>query len=719
MTPRRSHSPAPSVPTPRSISAPHHRRYEPKTSRRQHSACGACRMRRVRCDLKDVASGIHAACSNCQQRGLHCVDEFADVKAAKAVKILRTGRRLQQVEAIYGTGGRHEPPSLTLVPQSPLLPSIIPQLKPEFFLSAFWRWFSLQRPFLDSTELPDRFFAHTKGTQYLVNEGKILMLVLLVWAASFGIDEYGLPENDELSTVGERKHKIEEMIHEVLVLIDSHAIMRKPTWDGMRVLLLILPLLENVSDLSPIDYRCMYEATLSQIATCALSDQRSMAFGSSRPGSEYPIIRARLLSYSHMYEGITIGMKGGRFVLTEDDIDAFQNIINTSPYPSPGPPSLLPGTHGPSVEVLHFHPPLGAAIHSHGNTTEGFEIPLQLSSVCRRVCAVLTGTRATYRAHEGGGVDAEGMRNIWDGLEQCWDAFEGLRNRPASLAGESQMFISGWQIFIFECHNVIRETLKQHSMQADSISPLYSASPFPRSTYSDATHLLPQELHAIASRKCLGLLPSVLGIMRSHLTGDGMILFNLDAGLVRDGCFFAGFLCASIDNDAAEFAVENQEFRRADMDGVRSELDLEEGMRLCLSALKEMNWVFSRSRERSETVWRVWEDKQARKLERQGAHHSPFPSYDMEYHSQLPTTYPEPSYSPFPSNPAHSHLPLPLLDRTLLPPLNFMLRDSPSPHDLCSAPSTTQIRDSASGSGWSPFNQHDAMVGVKFSDAQA
>lgn len=75
---------------------------------------------RVRCDLKDISipvTGPHPACSNCKERGLKCVyvvetmqdsksfltcerpvsDEFADVKA---VKLLRRGRRLQQVEYV-------------------------------------------------------------------------------------------------------------------------------------------------------------------------------------------------------------------------------------------------------------------------------------------------------------------------------------------------------------------------------------------------------------------------------------------------------------------------------------------------------------------------------------------------------------------------------------------------------------------------------------------
>lgn len=68
---------------------------QPKSGRKQYTACGACRMRRyvsisgityrifriltlsfrVRCDLKDLqAKGeMPRGCSNCLQRGLNCV----------------------------------------------------------------------------------------------------------------------------------------------------------------------------------------------------------------------------------------------------------------------------------------------------------------------------------------------------------------------------------------------------------------------------------------------------------------------------------------------------------------------------------------------------------------------------------------------------------------------------------------------------------------------
>ena len=121
--------------------------YSRKSSRQQFSACGACRMRRVRCDLKDLPPNSH--CSNCAERALQCVDEFADVKT---VKLLRRGRRLQQVEyvrffyffyfilfyclryrAIYGK-----------------LPQAVPHLHNDFFNSKFSIRFSLHRVYLQS-----------------------------------------------------------------------------------------------------------------------------------------------------------------------------------------------------------------------------------------------------------------------------------------------------------------------------------------------------------------------------------------------------------------------------------------------------------------------------------------------------------------------------------------------------------------------------------------
>ena len=45
-----------------------------------------------------------------------------------------------------------------------------------------------------------------------------------------------------------RKQKTDSMVREILELIDSHGMLRKPSWDGVRALLLLLPLLEGKQD---------------------------------------------------------------------------------------------------------------------------------------------------------------------------------------------------------------------------------------------------------------------------------------------------------------------------------------------------------------------------------------------------------------------------------------------------------------------------------------
>lgn len=74
-------------------------------------------------------------------------------------------------------------------------------------------------------------------------------MLLVVWAASFGVDEYGIDstqQGDRLN-LRERKQNTNEMVSELLVLFDIHGVMRKPTWDGVRALLLLLPLTEGMS----------------------------------------------------------------------------------------------------------------------------------------------------------------------------------------------------------------------------------------------------------------------------------------------------------------------------------------------------------------------------------------------------------------------------------------------------------------------------------------
>jgi hypothetical protein len=125
-------------------------------------------------------------------------------------------------------------------------------------------------PVLDPVTFPERFYAHLKGSQSLGHEGGLIAMLLVVWAASFGVDERGLPfedsadpnfgsdtrrnslpgrHNDGLGfgdgTRESRRDRTSAMLREVLELVDFHGVLRRPTWDGIRVLLLILPLFEG------------------------------------------------------------------------------------------------------------------------------------------------------------------------------------------------------------------------------------------------------------------------------------------------------------------------------------------------------------------------------------------------------------------------------------------------------------------------------------------
>ncbi|KAJ3774794.1 hypothetical protein EV361DRAFT_877488 [Lentinula raphanica] len=682
---------------------------QPKSSRQQFSACGACRMRRVRCDLKDISipiTGPHPACSNCKERGLKCVDEFADVKA---VKLLRRGRRLQQVEAIYGKEANQNLSNPSYLGLPTRIPSTIPPLQPEFFDSSFWQWFCLQRPMLDTAELSTRCIAHAKGTHTLGYEGSLLAMVLVVWAASFGLDERGIPFDgsrnfssgesgsnasrstsrrgsmdmstartkaderdssvvDDISTRRGRKERTEAMLREVLELVDIHAVMRRPTWDGVRILLLILPLLE---DAHPLDRLTMHEASLSQAhSLCTLlsgppSSMPSFSSGSSGSPDE-ALVRARIFWYAHMQEGFTTGMRGGRMVLNEDDMDAFQSTLppfrTSSPHglgefgypsgsslPSPASPTFPPGA---SLHSLRNGSPQSGT-HPYHEVTHLFSIPLHLSSVCRKIHAVLTGAKATRRVELGGGIDAEGMREIWEGLDRCWEKFEAVRRNTSASAGgsmvgdvdiQTERFVSCWQIFIFECHNVIRESLKHYGSAPSTPvthSPARSPPPF----------VPPYQLHDIASMKCFRLLPCVLSIIKHHLTlshdiVDPTGLFKWDTGLVRDGCFFAAFLSASVDSeqliDYATHEPTASHYRRMQFKQEPSErsnagfatgggvdivrpgllpiLDADEGTRICLAAIGEMRWAFSKSEERQEAIRIIWEENKLKKR-RQDQHH--------------------------------------------------------------------------------------------------
>ena len=68
----------------------------------------------------------------------------------------------------------------------------------------------------------------------------------MAWAASFGVDEYGNEDHRHTpALVRQRRKRTNEMVEEILAIIDSHGLLRKPSWDGVRALMLFMPLTEG------------------------------------------------------------------------------------------------------------------------------------------------------------------------------------------------------------------------------------------------------------------------------------------------------------------------------------------------------------------------------------------------------------------------------------------------------------------------------------------
>lgn len=313
-------------------------------------------------------------------------------------------------------------------------------------------------------------------------------------------------------------------------------------------------------------------------------------------------------------------------------------------------------------------------------TSQHFSLALEVSQVCRSIHSTLTGQRARRRIETGVPIRREAVAEIWDDLERCWDNFETLRRNPSGVGaaggdlirGEDiERFVSGWQIFIFHCLNVVREALP-HPTENSHVSPIDQASVV--------------NLHLSAIRRCQKFLPRVIEMLQRHLKVPSNF-FAYDAGLIHDGCFFAGLLLAQGD----KFDVEK------DMLGWNA--DWEEGVMACLQALGEIRWVYSRIQEREKTLKAEWEARIQRDASRRRVRRSPlpFPLKESPGHSPcLNDNTPLPCSAA--SNPRPRNLSLVSAGgqvRPLLPPLSISF-----PHDD-SGPDTV-LTDDGSGS-WEAY----------------
>lgn len=126
-------------------------------------------------------------------------------------------------------------------------------------------------PIIEPLEFTTRFYEAQNGNDGALGIfGQLLCLVLSVWAVSFGVDEAGEPNQDAgPHAVRQRKERVNVILAELLHLIDTHGVLRKPscesyfitatlasachkrnqtkfsTGDGVRILFLVLPLTEG------------------------------------------------------------------------------------------------------------------------------------------------------------------------------------------------------------------------------------------------------------------------------------------------------------------------------------------------------------------------------------------------------------------------------------------------------------------------------------------
>lgn len=221
----------------------------------------------------------------------------------------------------------------------------------------------------------------------------------------------------------------------------------------------------------------MFESILSQVHALCRFESNALAQTGQDCYSEC-LPRAKIFWYAYTYEGITNALKGGRLFMDEDDLDGFQQTLPPRPFPATHAPipssSALSntmfhatGTDTPSPFSDVVQAMADSRYRSHSRTlllyqltTHHFDLTLHVAAVCRKIHAVLTGPKARQFATDHGGfLKVEDMSAIWNGLHTCWDEFEGARDSglwnggvdELCPAGDVDMFVSGWQIFLFEC----------------------------------------------------------------------------------------------------------------------------------------------------------------------------------------------------------------------------------------------------------------------------
>jgi hypothetical protein len=253
--------------------------------------------------------------------------------------------------------------------------------------------------------------------------------------------------------------------------------------------------------------------------------------------------------------------------------------------------------------------------------------------------------------------------------------------------------------------NIIRETLRQYSSLAASNMGQHSRPP---SSHSSSPYLSPYHLHQVANRKCLSLLPATLSMIRYHLSLERTIpaggLFTWDAGLVRDGCYYAGFLSASIEGDTIEFPTDEPDGPTRS----RAHMSCEDAITLCISAITQMRWAFSKSEEREESLRSLWEERKLGRGPFRGGQ-DPSSTYARSLSDSITAThisssptdhFNTPNYDYHPER-HHYHNNSNFGRRASLPPINIV--NSPTRRHVESAPNTGYTTNGHGMNGWPSY----------------
>ncbi|KAJ9097370.1 hypothetical protein QFC19_006839 [Naganishia cerealis] len=500
----------------------------------------------------------------------------------------------------------------------------IPDLKFSFFESDFYRRFHIQSmcfeepsenwrgrykpyhssdsigPLIDPIDFMNRYKAACPySADSMGPAGAILCHVMYAWACSYGIDESGqmlvtsnewhIPENtmhpdrQQQYSIREsaRQRQLEQTnlaVKQVLKEIDQAGILRNITWDGVRCLLLILPLTEYVS--SAAERLAMYECALGQVFSLCSASALGYDGLPAMPSPEQELVRRRLYWYAFVHEGITTGLKGGRMVLDEDELSSLDDVLPQAAR---------------SVSVLS-------------------EKELWLGHLLL-VHKALTGAKARRRER----VDRKLLNDAWEALEESWIEFDNMKTfspGPLSRPDDVIKFADGWvsyginlqerlsahfesdiqKIFMFEAHNVIRESLEHRANilanDRDSARLMDLGMAETQGNSHDQILSEIQHLRSIARAKCDYVLREIASIVKQHINTT---FFEWDASLVRGtwSCHSHLLLLpftSSFGTDGTYYAA----ILLAETNGSDNDITA------CLEALSEMRWAFARTQERSQ-----------------------------------------------------------------------------------------------------------------------